>query len=113
MKKRIGTKIYDTDKGIPVIPEIGLYKQPLKKTFYLFDGGTITPLSFEETQNVMKGAGRDDLLSMLKRSHDAKGVTNLRIKAESVDKLAAYSRAVGRSMKSIIEDYIDSLSIEK
>lgn len=109
MKKRIGTKLYDTEKGIPVIPEIGLYKQPQKKTFYLFDGENITPLSFEETENVIRGAGRDDLLSMLKRSHDAKGVTNLRIKAESVDKLAAYSRKTGQSMKSIIEAYIDSL----
>ena len=42
MKKRIGSKFYDTERGVPVLPEQNLYKQPSKKTFYLFDGEKIT-----------------------------------------------------------------------
>ena len=113
MKKRIGTKIYDTEKGIPVIPELCLYKQPNKRTFYIFDGEKITPLDFTEAEKMVVGAGRDDLLSMFGVKADSRGVVRFAIKQTSYDKLAEYSRKTGRSMKSIIEAYIDSLSIDE
>ena len=114
MKKRIGTKIYDTEKGIPVIPELNLYKQPNKKTFYLFDGEKITPISYDEAAEMIRGTGNPELEKIL---HHAplgdRNVTNLRINVNSVEKLAAYSRKTGIPMKRIIEAYIDSLSIEE
>lgn len=113
MKKRIGTKIYDTDRGIPVLPELNLYKQPSKKTFYLFDGETITPLTYEEAEEMIKGAGNPEVEKILHRVPlGNRNVTNLRINIESVEKLALYSRKTGIPMKRIIEDFIDSLSIE-
>ena len=114
MKKRIGTKIYDTEKGISVLPELGLYKQPKNRTFYLFDGEKITPISYDEAENMVRGAGREDLLSNLfHRKADYRGCSNVQISIEHTEKLSAYSRKVGKSMKSIIEAYIDSLSVEK
>lgn len=113
MKKRIGTKIYDTGKGIPVLPELGLYKQPNKRTFYLFDGEKITPISYDEAENMVRGAGRDDLLEIFGTIGDNRGCTRITVKKDSYNKLFEYSRITGRSMKSIIENYIDSLSVEK
>ena len=34
MKKRIGTKLYDTDTAIAVIPEKNLYRTQKKQTFF-------------------------------------------------------------------------------
>ena len=65
MKKRIGTKLYDTDKGIPVLPEMGLYKQPLKRSFYLFDGEKITPVEYAEAEQMIKASGNADLMQYL------------------------------------------------
>ena len=113
MKKRIGTKIYYTEKGIPVIPEAGLYKQPNKRTFYLFDGETITPLEYDQAAEMIRGTGNPELLSILTRKADVKGDTCIKITVKHADKLAEYSRRVGISQKKIIENYIDSLSIEE
>lgn len=111
MKKRIGTKIYDTEKGIPVIPELNLYKQPSKKTFYLFDGEKITPLTYEEAEEMIKSTERDDLLSMLGHKGDIKGNSCIKVSAVHADKLFHYSRITGIPQKTLIENFIDSLSI--
>lgn len=113
MKKRIGTKIYDTEKGIPVLPELGLYKQPNKRTFYLFDGEKITPVSYDEAKNMVRGAGRDDLLEYFRVKPSNRGCITLTITVDRYYKLEQYARSRNVSMKSIIETYIDSLSVEK
>lgn len=112
MKKRIGPKLYDTDKGIPVIPEKNLYKQPLKRTFYLFDGETITPVSFDQAADMIREAGDPDLLRYINAKPNDRGVLNISIAAEQYEKLAAYSRRTGISMKALVESFIDSLPEE-
>ena len=112
MKKRIGSKLYDTEKGIPVMPEIGLYKQPSKRTFYLFDGEKITPVEFDQAKEWIMGAGRADLLSMFDVKTDNRGSVRMAISAEHYEKLSKLSRISGISCKKLIENYIDSLSIE-
>ena len=111
MKKRIGSKLYDTERGIPVLPEQNLYKQPSKKTFYLFDGETITPVSYDEAYNMIQGAGRNDLLSIMGRKADRKGNACIKVSAEHADKLNEYSRRMGISQKKLLEQFIDSLEI--
>ena len=113
MKKRIGSKLYDTARGIPVLPELNLYKQPSKKTFYLFDGETITPISYDEAHDMILRAGREDLLGILGRKSDPKGNSCIKISAEHANKIAEYSRITGIPQKTLIEQFIDSLSIEK
>ena len=113
MKKRIGTKLYDTEKGIPVIPELGLYKQPNKKTFYLFNEEKITPISTDEAKNMIMGAGRDDLLSMFENKANNRGCVTLTVTVDRYYKLQQYAKDKNVSVKSVIEAYIDSLSIDK
>ena len=112
MKKRIGSKLYDTERGIPVLPEQNLYKQPSKKTFYLFDGETITPISYEEAYNMVRGAGKEDLLDKLGRKPDSRGNCSLKVSTEHADKLFEYSRITGIPQKTLLEQFIDSLSID-
>lgn len=112
MKKRIGTKIYDTEKGICVLPEKNLYKQPKNKTFYFYDGEIITPVDYDTAADMIRGASNPELLSILTRKADVKGDTCIKITVKHADKLAEYSRRVGISQKKIIENFIDSLSIE-
>lgn len=109
MKKRIGSKLYDTERGIPVLPEQNLYKQPSKKTFYLFDGETITPISYEEAYNMVRGAGKEDLLSMFEYKATKKGYSALNIEAEYVKKVADYARAHNMSMVQVLHNLIDAL----
>lgn len=112
MKKRIGTKLYDTEKGIPVIPEAGLYKQPNKKTFYLFDGEKITPINYAEAETMIRGAGNPELLKFFENKPSNRGCVTVTITLEKYKKLEQFARAENKSMKSIIEDFIDSLSME-
>lgn len=112
MKKRIGSKLYDTDKGIPVIPELNLYKQPNKRTFYTFDGATITPVSYDEAAEMIRGAGDPELYSSIfSHKADNKGMGRVAVSIEHLEKLAAYSRKVGIPQKKLLESYIDSLEL--
>lgn len=112
MKKRIGSKLYDTEKGIPVIPARGLYKQPNKRTFYLFDGVTITPITYDEAADMIRGAGDPELFeSVFSHKADAKGMGRVAVSIEHLEKLAAYSRKVGIPQKKLLETYIDSLEL--
>lgn len=109
MKKRIGSKFYDTDNGIPVLPDQHLYKQPNKRTFYLFDGATITPLDFDQAADMIRQAGDPDLLQYITVKPNDRGCAKLTVTVEHYDKLSAYCRRTGVSMKSLIEGFIDSL----
>ena len=112
MKRRIGTKLYDTDKAIPVLPEQGLYKQPNKRTFFLYIGNTITPIEYETAADMIAQAENPDLLQYLEVKPNSRGCASQMISIEKYNKLAKYAQMVGKSQKSIIEDFIDSLSIE-
>ena len=110
MKKRIGSKLYDTEKGIPVLPEKNLYKQPNKRTFYLFDGVTIEPLSMEQAEELIRGEGDPDLESQyLGVKTDPRGCARIAVTIDHYTKLSEYSRRTGQSMKSLVEAFIDSL----
>lgn len=110
MKKRIGTKLYDTDAGIPVIHEKHLYKQANKRTFYLFDGEKIEPLTLEQAAEMIRGEGDPDLeAKWLGIKADTRGCTRMTLSIDSYNKLSAYSRRTGQSMKSLVEAFIDSL----
>lgn len=112
MKKRIGSKLYDTEKGIPVLPDQHLYKQPNKRTFYLFDGETITPVSFEEAAEMIRGAELPDPDRFLDVKPSARGCVSLGITVDRYHKLERFAKLRGISMKSVIEAYIDSLPEE-
>lgn len=113
MKKRIGSKLYDTEKGVPVLPEKNLFKQANKRTFYLFDGKQITPLTFDEAADMIRGAGDPDLEKYLEVKATARGCVSIGVvTADRFHKLEQYARREGRSMKSIIESFIDSLPEE-
>ena len=109
MKKRIGSKLYDTEKGIPVLPDQHLYKQPNKRTFYLFDGETITPIEFDQAEHMIREAGDPELLQYTTIKFDVRGCTKVGVDAAHFMKLSEYARRTGVSMKSLIEGFIDSL----
>ena len=109
MKKRIGSKFYDTDNGIPVLPDQHLYKQPNKRTFYLFDGVTITPLNFDQAAEMIRQAGDPDLLQYIGVKPSKRGCLTITIDADHYVRVSEYSRRTGVSMKSLIEGFIDSL----
>ena len=113
MKKRIGTKLYDTDKAIPVLPERGLYKQPNKRTFFLYNGETIEPIEYETAADMIAKTENPDLLKYLEVKPNSRGCASQMISIDKYNKLAKYAQMVGRSQKSIIEDFIDSLSIDE
>ena len=109
MKKRIGTKLYDTEKGIPVIPELNLYKQPNKRTFYTFDGETITPVDFDKAAEMIRDTGDPDLLQYIQIKPSNRGCATLSVTLDRYYKLEKYAHRTGVSMKSLVESFIDSL----
>lgn len=116
MKKRIGSKLYDTDRGELILkdPITGqdLYKQPKKRSFYLFDGGTIEPLTFDQAAEIIRSKGDPDLLQYLEVKPDARGCTKISVTVRHYNKLQTFASRRGQSIKSIIESFIDSLPEE-
>lgn len=111
MKKRIGSKLYNTDTAICVLPEQHLYRAQKMQTYFRYDGETIIPVDYDEAVKMLsEGGGADGIMTGHKASH--KGCTVINVSPGAADHLAAYSRKTGISMKKIIEDYIYSLSIE-
>lgn len=111
MRKRIGTKIYDTDKGVLVLPELNLYRQPLGRSFYYFDGEKITPISYDEAEKIIFESGNETAIASLHRKPNYKGETHIAISAASADRLSAYCRKHKTSQKKVIEDYIETLEV--
>lgn len=114
MKKRVGSKLYDTDNGILILQDIGitglsLYKQPKNRSFYLYDGDQITPLELDEAAELIRRAGDPDLLRYLEVKPSPKGCVTLAVTLDRYNKLNRIAATRGVSMKSIIESYIDSL----
>lgn len=106
MKKRIGTKLYDTDTAICIDAGKGLYRTQRNQTYFLFDGEKITPVEYTEAAEMITAMGGDDLL---RHRPDARGRGKIAVSAAAVDRLAEYCRTHGISQKKLIEDFIDSL----
>ena len=111
MKKRIGTKTYNTEKSECILPAANLYKQPLKRSFFTFDGETITPLTFDQAAEILRGAGDPALLSYLEVKEDNRGRVRVAVDAEHYRRLSEYSRKTGISCSKLVESFIDSLDI--
>ena len=116
MKKRIGSKLYDTDRGELILqdPITGqdLYKQPKKRSFYLFDGGSIEPLTFDQAAEIIRSKGDPELYRYLEVKPDARGCTKISVTVRHYNKLQAFASRQGLSVKSLIESFIDSLPEE-
>ena len=108
MKKRIGTKYYNTETAICVLPEIGLYRTQKKQTYFFFDGKEITPISYDEAVKIITEHGGADNIRFNHTPTD-KGRATISIPAQYVDKLAAYCRRNNVSQVKVITDFIDSL----
>ena len=113
MKKRIGTKLYDTDKGILILPEQNLYRQPLGRSYYYFDGNKITPIPFEDAEKIIIESCNENAISSLHRKPNYKGDSHIAISAASADHLAAYCRENQVTQKKVIEDYIETLPVKE
>lgn len=110
MIKRIGSKLYNTDTALCILPEKGLYRTQRNQTYFLYDEKTITPISFDEAAAMIQATGGGDHL--LRHRPDVNGRSKINISADSADRLAAYCRTHGVSQKKVIEDFIDSLPME-
>ena len=106
MKKRIGTKLYDTDTAVLLIPEINLYRTQRKQTYFYFDGSEINPVEHSEAEQLLKQHGLD---IYLKHKSSKKGQSSICIPAVSADRLSAYCRRHNVTQTEVIKNYIDSL----
>lgn len=113
MKKRLGTKLYNTDTAILVLPEKNLYRQSWGQTYFFFDGKTITPVDYEDAEKIILESNDSKAILTLTRKADKQGDTNIRISAASADRLALYCRQNQVTQKKVIEDYIDTLPIRE
>ena len=109
MKKRIGSKLYDTDTALCVLPDKGLYRTQHNQTYFLYDEKTITPVSYDEAAEMLTAAGGQHILT--NRRPDYKGRSSIAVSVSAANRLAAYCRKHGISQKQVIEDFINSLEI--
>lgn len=109
MRKRIGTKLYDTDRAELILPAIGLYKQPVRLSFFLFDGGDIHPVTVEEARDLVEQYGGPDDIRHFTRRGGRYGLSAVQISAEAADALEAYCERHGVTQKAVIEGFIKSL----
>ena len=107
MKKRIGTKLYDTETAICIDAEKGLYRTQRKQTYFMFDGKQITPIEYAEAVEMVTAMGGDHLLKH--KPYGRGNNASIAVTASYVDRLAEYCRTHGISQKKLIEKFIDSL----
>ena len=113
MKKRIGSKLYDTDAAICVLPEQNLYRQRHKTTFFLFDGVQITPVDTDQAAEMIREYGSPaDTAFLVSRNPDVQGRAAVSISADAANRLVEYCRQHGVSQKKIIEDFIYNLPVK-
>ena len=106
MKKRIGTKLYNTDTAVCIIPEMNLYRAQRMQTYFIFDGEDIQPLDFRDAESILKEHG---LLGITKRKPGPNGDVKLGVSPAAADRLAAYCRSHNVTQKKVLEDFIFSL----
>lgn len=111
MKKRIGTKLYNTDNAVCILPEQNLYRAKHMRTYWIWDGGDqITPVSFETATEMINKYGADADKAELIRRGDHRGRSSVTISAEHAEKLTAYCKSHNLNQKKVIENFIDSLT---
>ncbi len=113
MKKRIGSKLYNTETAIPVLPEQNLFRQSWGQTFFFFDGNSITPIEYKDAELLIRESGNQDAIKLLTRKADKQGDTNIRISAHCADRLSAYCRENQLTQKQVIENFINTLPIDE
>lgn len=106
MKKRIGSKLYNTDTAICVIPELKLYKQNGRQTYFIFDESNITPVEFSKAESMLKEYG---LLKLTKRKPSKTNEASLHISPDAADRLSSYCRSHNVTQKKVLEQFIATL----
>ena len=105
MKKRIGTKLYNTDTAVCILPDLNLYRQNVQ-TYFILDGWQIKPLDFSEAEAILKERG---LLHLTKRKPEKNGGAALHVSPEAADRLASYCRSHNVTQKKVLEEFIATL----
>ena len=113
MKRRIGTKLYDTETAITVLPEMNLYRAQKNQTYFLFDGAEITPIDYQEAQKMIVQSGNEELMKLLSKTPNSKGQCAIMVSASAADHLSAYCREQNVTQKKVIENFIFSLQVTK
>ena len=113
MKKRIGTKLYDTETAIYVIPEKNLMRAQKNQTYFYFDGKEIIPVEYETARRLIIDSGKPELLELLSHKTNKSGQVAIMVSASSADHLSAYCRENGVTQKKVIEDFIATLPIKQ
>lgn len=109
MRKQVGTKVYDTEKSEQVTYVGGeiLYCQKMSRGFFLYgEERGFTPL---EESAVIEFIGEKLYNELTKRKGGKWGECCLRINGEDAERLKDYARNEGRSVKSLIEEWVDGL----
>ena len=114
MKKRIGTKLYNTETADCIIPNIsltaqrtiGLYRQHNKQSYFVYDGEDIRAIDNIDAQAILSKYNITDTVS---RKPGKNGDTKIGVSTAAADKLAAYCRTHGVTQKKVIEDFINTL----
>ena len=107
MKKRIGTKDYNTDTAILVLPDINLFRKSHSFDFFYFDGNTITPIEYDVAKEILIQSGKEEFLY---RKPTKDGFVNIGISAPYANQLSEYCRKNNKSLKEVIESIIENLS---
>lgn len=112
MKKRIGSKLYDTETAVCILPAYNLYRTQRKKTFFLFDGADITPVSYEDAEKMIMTFGSAEDQKSLYHVPTKKGNCMIGVDPAAADRLSAYCRKNNVTQKSVLESFINSLPLE-
>lgn len=110
VKKRIGSKLYDTGSAICILQEQKLFRTQHKQTYFIYDGSNITPVSYEDAAAMIDKYGGKTERTYLYRSGNRHGTSTVNLSTDHADRLAAYCREHEISQKKVIEDFIDSLT---
>lgn len=109
MKKRIGSRLYNTDTAECIAESIGLYRQRNRQTYFIYDGQEIKPIEYNEAEKLLLEIGIKDTTT-----HKAgkNGQTKIGVSPAAADRLAAYCRINNITQKAVIESFINSLPLE-
>lgn len=109
MRKRMGNRIFDTEKST-VVTSVGretLYKKQTSGEFFLYgEERGFTPL---EESAVIELIGDERYKELNKRKGSKWGIVMLSVPLKDVERLNSYARNEGRSVKSLVEEWVDRL----
>lgn len=109
MRKRIGTNIYDTDKSILIL-EPDLYRKKNSFVFFRCDGKTITPMTNDEAESLIKESGNQDAEKYLTYHDDTgRNLGSVRIDLQYIQQLSLYCKKHNLTQKEVVESLIASL----